>query len=770
MSKDPFDTSLAQDLNEEPQFHLRDFVYKYLTYWKWFILSITVALILGYIFLKFQTPIFSIHSSILVKDQQKGLGEESDMMKQMDIFSSNKVVDNEIQILTSYTLMKEVVDSLKLNITYYRKGYFREIEMYRQSPVKLELISETGLTYKTPLVVNIINKQSALVNGQTVFFNKSTNTPYGFIKLTYTRPDFDLKELIINIATVKSVTENLNKELQVEPSTKMSTVLIMTIENAVPEKGEDILNQLIYAYNSAGLTDKNLSASNTLEFINERLRIISDELGSAEKRVEDYKSREGITDIDAATQIFLENIQTNDGQLNQVKLQQNVLADIEKHVSSPDNDHGTIPATLMGMDDQPLLDLITQLSTLELQRQSTARVVKPGNPILQTLDEQIATLKRNIYDNVQTLKRSLNISRQQLEKQASSMYELLKKAPAKERGLIDISRQESIKNDLYTFLLKNREETELSYASTVSDTRTVDKAISKDVPIRPKKIIIMTVFGLLGLIIPFSVIYLLDSWNDKIKDRKDVEKETNTPILGEISISDSENVLVFETGRSAISEQIRSLRTNMAFLSPGKKLQVIMLTSSISGEGKSFISLNLGASLAIINKRVIVIELDLRQPKLMNKLKVEHKTGLTNYLIGHAELDNIIHPVPGYNNYDIITSGLIPPNPVELLLDGRTDELFSILRSRYDYIIVDAPPVGLVTDALVIEKYTDATFYVVRHEYTPKARLKYIDALYNENRFKNFNLIINGIQLKGKYGYGYGFDYGSYGTSEKKAK
>jgi len=727
---------------------------------------------LGYVFLKFQTPIFSIHSSILVKDQQKGLGEESDMMKQMDIFSSNKVVDNEIQVLTSYTLMKEVVDSLKLNITYYRQGYFRKIELYRQSPVKLELLSETGLTHKTPLVVKIINKQLALVNDQTVFFNKSTNTPYGLIKLTYTKPHSELKEIIIDIATSKSVAEELNKDLQVEPSTKMSTVLVMTIENAVPEKGEDILNQLIYAYNSAGLTDKNLSASNTLQFINERLKIISEELGSAEKRVEDYKSREGITDIDAATKIFLENIQVNDNQLSQVKLQQNVLADIEKHVSSPNNDQGTIPATLMGMDDQPLLDVITQLSTLELQRQSTAKVVKPGNPILQTLDEQIATLKHNIYDNIQTLKRSLNISRQQLEKRAAGLNQLIKSAPSKERGLIDISRQESIKNDLYTFLLKNREETEISFASTVSDTRTVDKAISKDKPVRPKKIIILAIFFLLGLAVPFSIIYVSDSWNDKIRDRKDIEKETSTPILGEISISDSENVLVFETGRSAISEQFRSVRTNMAFLAPGKKLQVIMLTSSISGEGKSFISLNLGASLAIIKKKVIIIELDLRQPKLMSKLKVDHKIGLTNYLIGHAELDDIIYAVPGYDNYDVITCGLIPPNPVELLLDGRTEELFSLLRSRYDYIIVDAPPVGLVTDALVIEKFTDTTFYVVRHEYTPKARLKYIDALYKEMRFKNFNLIMNGIRSNGRYGYGYGygFEYGSYGTSEKKAR
>ncbi|WP_295669348.1 GNVR domain-containing protein, partial [uncultured Mucilaginibacter sp.] len=491
MSKDPFAPLLLQDSNEESKFHLKEFVYKYSIYWKWFVLALALSLVSGFIYLKVHAPIFSIHSSILIKDQQKGIGQEDDMMKQMNIFSSNKVVDNEIQVLASYTLMKEVVDTLKLNVTYYLQGLFRKVELYNRSPLKLELISTTSETYKKPLKIAILNGESATVNGQKIFFNKETNTPYGIIKLSKTGKSPEMKSIIVNIASPKNVAEDLSSAIRIEPSSKMSTVLVMTIENTIPEKGEDILNQLINAYNAAGLADKNLSASNTLLFINERLKLISGELGTAEKQVEDYKSKEGITDISAASQIFLQNVQTNDTQLNTVKLQQSVLNDIEKHVTSSNNDQGSIPQTLMGLDDPTLLSLIGQLSQLELQRQATVKVVKPGNPIVQGIDEQIATLKHNIYDNIETLKRSLDVTRQQLEKTSNNMTGMIKTVPVKERKLVDITRQQTIKDDLYTFLLKNREQTELSFASTVSDTRTVDRAISSDEPVKPKKGIVL---------------------------------------------------------------------------------------------------------------------------------------------------------------------------------------------------------------------------------------------------------------------------------------
>ena len=384
------------------------------------------------------------------------------------------------------------------------------------------------------------------------------------------------------------------------------------------------MNQLIKAYNDAGLADKNLSASNTLIFINERLKLISAELGDVEKKVADYKSTQGITDISDASQLFLQNVQQNDTQLSQVKVQQSVLDAIQKQISLPNADQGSIPVTLMGVDDPNLLALMGQLSTLELQRQSTVKIVKPGNPIVQALDEQIATLKRNIFENINSVKNGLAITRQQLEKQSGSMNGLIKSVPVKERKLVDISRQQAVKDDLYTFLLKNREETALSFASTVSDTRTVDSAISSDNPIKPKKAIVLLVFALFGIILPFGGIYLLDLWNDKIKSRADVERETKVPILAEISQTTNEADMVLNLGRSAIAEQIRALRTNIAFLSPAKKLQVIMLTSSMSGEGKSFLSLNVGASLAITGKKVIIIEFDLRKPKLKEKLKIEY--------------------------------------------------------------------------------------------------------------------------------------------------
>lgn len=753
MSNNPTDPFLFQE-EEQNDFNFKEVLYQYLAYWKWFALSFILAIICAFFFLKYQTPQYKIQSSILIKDEKKGMGQDA-MLKELDLFSSNKVVDNEIEILKSYTLMEKVVKGLNLNVSYFAKQRFRDEELYDQTPVRLEMLEVSDLAYEEPLELRIVDSKNVKLNNQTIPLNEEVPTSYGLLKISLTGKSPEIRDLTVMVGPVVNVAENLIGELKVEPSSKTSSVLILTIEEAVKQKGKDILDNLIDAYNAAALEDKNKVASNTLVFIEERLKLLSGDLTLVEKNVEEFKSSEGITNISAESELFLKSVQENDLQLSQVKIQQIVLNSIEEYVRNKNGRSGTVPATL-GISDPTLLSLIGQLSELEMQRERTIKLVKADNPLILTINDQLTGIRSNLYENIQSLKSNLSLTLQQLENKNKQMEAIIKTIPGKERALVDITRQQVIKNDLYVFLLEKKEETALSFASAVSDSRIIDVARSSIKPVKPVKRTVYLLFAFLGLALPIGIVYIINLLNDKIKNRKDIEKATQTPILADISYMENTMALVSNTGRSVLAEQIRAFRTNLSFLGQGKDLQNILFTSSMGGEGKSFISLNLGASLAITNKKTIILELDMRKPKLHVALNMENGLGLSNYLIGKAELKDIIHPIPGQENYFIITCGPIPPNPVELLLNDRMDELFTELRQQFDYIILDTPPVGVVTDAQILGKYADVTMFVVRHNYTPKERLVMVDKLYRERKFKNINLVFNAIKEEGrKYGYGY---------------
>ena len=766
MNNEFFDPDYLEDKNETT--NIKEIFFKYLTYWKWFLFSFILALVVAFFYLKRQIPQYNIQSSILLKDDKKGMGQD-DLMKQLDMFSSSKVVDNEIEILRSFTLMEKVVTSLNLNVQYFVNDYFRDNELYTNSPVTLQVIRPNALIYEEPLEVTIENSTQGKLNGIVMPFDKAVETPYGLLIMRSTGKTRVITVLTIRVQPIHALAESLIGKLKIEPSSTMSSVLMMSIVDPVTQRGCDILNKLVEFYDLAGVEDKNRVAANTLAFIEERLKLISQELGDVEKNVENFKVGAGITDISAESSLFLTSVQQNDVELNQVKIQQQVLNGIEQYVRSKGTNTGTVPATL-GIDDPVLLSLINQLVELEGKRMTMIKVVKPNNPIILSMDDQIATLRKNIGENIATLQKSLAISLQQLEGRNKKMEGMLKTIPGKERQLVDISRQQAIKNSLYIYLLQKREETALSYSSAVSDSRTIDKGRGSDSPVSPKKNMIYMIFALIGLALPFSAIIIIDLLNDKIIRHKDITDQTDATILGEVSFTNHDEPLVVTTmGRSLFAEQVRALRTNLAYLSPGKKLQSILFTSSFSGEGKSFISLNLGASLAMMEKKVVILEFDLRKPKLKTALHIENTTGLSNYLIGQANLDEIIFAVEEQPNLSIITSGAIPPNPVELMVNGRLTALFTELRERFDYIIIDAPPIGIVTDAQVLEEHADATLYVLRHDYTPKSYLKFIDALYKGKKLKNMNLIFNGIKQGGRYGYGYGYGYG-YTDDHKEVK
>ncbi|MBS1526227.1 MAG: polysaccharide biosynthesis tyrosine autokinase [Bacteroidetes bacterium] len=748
-----------ESVNEAPD--LKETIYKYLGYWKWYVLSIIVFLTLGYIYGKLSTPLYKIETELLIKDNKDNkLSDQNDLLKDLGLFSSDKVIDNEIQVLESKTILEKVIKYLKLQTSYITSQGIREKETYGNVPFEADLISPSVDAYKTTLPIKLVSNSQFEINGKRFPVNMPTQTDAGVITVKPTGLGSLNQMFEVKFNDLGDLIESYSKNLKIDPVSKQATVLIITLEDEIPQRGKDFLNRLIAEYNIAALEDKNQVTANTLDFIDKRIKVIASELGKVEKNVQEYKSSNKITDISSESQIFLQGVQDNDEALNKVQIQISVLNNLENYINKNYNDPSTVPS-MLGIDDPTLLGLVQQLGDAELKRLSLLQTATETNPMVATYTEQIDALKKAIKASVANLKNGLEITKQQLQQKNAEFEQTIKQVPDKERGLLDVMRQQDIQNTLYTYLLQKHEETAMQLASDVADSRTIDPATSSKNPVKPIKSVIYLSFFLVGLILPTCVVYFRGILNDRINRRSDIERITRVPIIAEISYSSSSStLLIVDKPRSMVSEQIRALRTNLQFVLPNENQKIILFTSSISGEGKSFISLNLGASLAMSGKKVIILEFDLRKPKLHVGLDIDNKHGLSTYLIGKDDYHDVINPIPTLKDYYLITSGPIPPNPAELIGNGRLQKLFADLKKDFDYIIIDAPPIGLVTDAQLLGKYADATMFIVRHNYTAKNFLHTVDELYKYKKFNNLNLVMNSIKMEYTYGYGYGYGYG----------
>ncbi|AUD02596.1 GumC family protein [Spirosoma pollinicola] len=736
---------------------LRTHILPYLRYWPLFILSVGLSLAGAYVYLLYKQPIYKVQASLLLQDEKRGNGQNNPL-KELDAYSPKKVVENELEVLHSSTLMDRVVTGLHLDSQYFRQTKYGKREIFTESPVWLLIEEAKPDLYKKPLSLSFVNAQTVQINDKTYPLNEQLKTPYGqFRVLTRQAVSSKTEPVIVQVMPQAAAVGMYLDKLKIEPTSKTSTVIHLTLEDAVPQKGEAVLNSLINEYNQAAIADKNKVAGNTLKFVENRLRMVSGELAAVEKNVEQYKSTLGITDLSEQARSFLQTANQNDTQLNQVTVQLAVLDDLQRFISTQSDKRGSTPATV-GINDPVLLGQINNLSQLELERDELRQTSGDENPKLQALDKKIRNTKNNIDQNILTMKSMLTSSKEQYIAKNEKLESDIRTVPKQERALMDITRQQNIKNDLYTYLLQKREEMAVTFAAAISDSRTIDAAKSSLSPVKPVGIVIYALFGLVGLLLPTAAIAGKGALNTRVSRRGDVEGVTQVPILGEIMSKRHRDVLIVApNNRSVIAEQIRSIRTNL-HLGKGDsdESQVILFTSSISGEGKSFISLNLGASMALLKQPTVILEMDLRLPRLHQLFDIDNSVGISNYLNEEAELDDILKPVPGYPNYFIIPSGPLPPDPSELLSGPKLKQLIGELRERFRYVIIDAPPVGIVTDAQAIAPYSDATLFVVRHGVTPKDSLKVLDMLYREQRFQNMSIILNAVGS----GDGYHFNNG----------
>ena len=756
---------------EEEKIDLRSIAYRYIRNWYLFVIFLLLAFVSAFFYLVYSRPVYEVSSVVLIKDDKKGLGG-NDFLKDLEMMGGNKIVENEMEVFKSRSLMKKVVESLRLNVIYTKKANPVDVDLYGKSPIWMQIEQMKKPVYNQKFIVRLLNhaKFEILIEDKAVgeySFGQLVYQPLlgkfrVFSNNTILKNNEDIDVQFANIDGI--IQGNLGK-LDVSLLNQKSTVIKLSYQETSPNRGKDILRKLHEAYILASLGDKNTEASNTLRFIDERLGLISSELTVVEKDVELYKSAAGFTDISSESNLFLEKVKETDSKLNEVGIQVKVLEGVEKFLNTPGSNVSSVTSMI---NDPSLSLLISKLSELELQREKYARTVQVGNPLLETVNTQVSNTKAAIRENINNQKRGLIISRTNLAGLNRSIEASIRSIPKKEREFVSIKRQQGIKESLYLLLLQKKEETAISYASTVSDSRLIDEAFVSASPIKPIPNTIYLIAILIGLGIPIILINIKAVLNDKISSRAELEQKTNSiPILGEVGNKPKNIVgpLLDTKSNNFIAEQFRILRTNLQYLIQGQKAcKKILVTSSISGEGKSFISLNLAASLASAGQKVILINLDIRKPKLHEYLNLSNNKGIVNYLIGQGKASDFVQ-LTSEPNLSFVASGPIPPNPAELLSSNKLQEFIKELENDYQYILIDCSPNGLVTDAQLAAPLVDATIFIVRHEYTPQRAMLPLSNLYDEKKFPSLTVIYNGVKGNASYGYGYG--YGYYGETTK---
>ncbi|MEO6220647.1 MAG: polysaccharide biosynthesis tyrosine autokinase [Ginsengibacter sp.] len=744
-------------------------VLKYFPYWPLFLIIFVMALSVGFLYLRYATPLYQADASLIIKDSKKGY-EDSKVLESLDVLDSKKLIENEIEVIQSRSVMSDVVKSLDLYAAIFQQGKFKSTPAYLSSPVKIKALDADSLSpvenigLKFDNINNVILLNDDKIKSYKI--NQWVNTPFGVLKFIHNKnyiPSDSLKPFFFNLSKPKNTANALLSRLTVSASGKLSTIINLTFQDEVPQRAEDILNEILVSYNNSAIREKGDLAKNTLDFVENRLFIVTHELDSIEQQIQKYKSGANATDLSSQSQLFLQNVSDNDQKLGEVNNQLSVLDEVEKFAELNDNNKGIVPST-MGVNDPILTQLVNKLYTSELEYERLKKTVAENNPILLSLSDQINKIKPDILTNIKSQRRSLEASKSSLSSTNGSYNSILQTIPAKEKQLVEISRAQSIKGNIYSFLLQKREESALSYAATVSDSRTLDKALASYLPVSPKPSIVYIVCFLIAFAVPIGFITARDIFNGKILYRYEIENNTSLPILGEINYHKSASPVVIEAGkRTFTAEEFRKLRVALSFLGFDDKSKKLLVTSSISGEGKSFVAVNLAISLALTGKKVALIDLDMNNPSLNQILNIEQSPGMSDYLTGEKDPEEIIKRVKVHENLFFIPAGTLPENPSELLWNGKVKDIINYLENLFDFIIIDTAPVALVTDANLLSGYCDATLYIVRHKYTPKMLVKRIDENNKINPLSNPAIIFNGIKTRGfaksNYGYGYGYVY-----------
>jgi tyrosine-protein kinase Etk/Wzc len=781
MENNNFDEDLEND------FDLKGLLGTYLKQWRWFALAAAVCLLGAFLYLRYTIPQYNTTTSILVKDDKKG-----GMLSELSAFSDlgmgggmKSNLDNEIEILKSRTLVESTVKKLDLNTQLLLIGSAKESEIYGDTPISVNFIEKSNnfyqsridlsfneLSTKTFELVNNAEDESGNTSSDVILsskkefqYEKPIMTKYGVLIISKLGSNVSWKNnqeqsLRILVSPLEDVVASFQNRLKVDPVSKTSSVVSLSLIDPVIKKAEDFLNNLTQIYNEDAAADKNFISENTSIFIANRLKLITQELDGVEQDVQSFKKSNQLTDIESEAKLFIEGSNEYDKKGVETEIQLNVVSsmlDFMKKSTSSD----LLPTNIISGESSASA-MISSYNQLVLNRNRILKSATEVNPSVVKMDQEIASLKSNVQGSLKRMQSNLNIQKRNLNSEENILNAKLGKIPVQERQFRVIARQQKVKEELYLYLLQKREETAISLAATEPNARVIDVAKANKIAVSPKKNIIYLAALLMGLLIPFGIIYTDDLLDTKIKSKLDLEGKTLIPFIGDLPTSDTPSEIMKTESRSSSAEALRIIRTNLEFMLskvPEGMAKTIFLTSTFPKEGKTFVSANLAATFALSGKKVLLIGMDLRNPRLHEYLNIPER-GVTNYLSSKDfKIEDLIIKYEGYENFYILPAGIIPPNPAELLMSKKVDTLFQTLKAQYDYIVVDTAPVSLVTDTLLIAKHADTFIYVARANFLEKRMLNIPNSLYKEQKLPNMCLLLNDTDSTKGYGYGYGYGH-----------
>jgi len=759
-------------------------MFRYMPYWPIFLILTIICGAIGWAYLNFYAVNkYAVNATILVKDEKKGV-EDSKTIEELDAVRSKKIVENEMQVISSKTLLGKVVVNLSLYAPVYEERSLTPVSAYASSPIILVaqdpdkiIMPDEDSDNKFYFSYKDDNNPKVTIGKDTYPMDVWVNTPFGtmMFKKNPAKTKLPSGPLFFSIVSPDRIINSLVQNIEIGAPNKLSSVISLSYEDEEPKRGKDILNELIGAYNQSAINDKKILTDKTLAFLDERIRDVSKQMDSIEENVQNYKSTKGIVELGEQSRLYLQTNQENDKKLTDINMQLTVLDEVERYVASKDSKASIVPSTL-GVSDPLLSQMLSKLYDAEVNYEKLKQTTAENNPLLVSVVNEMEKIRPGILETIRSQRRNLQAGQSRLSNAQGSNSTMLQGIPQKEKELVEIKRQQSIKSDVYAYLLNKREETALTRSSLGSDSRVVDAAQASIDPVSPKKLFVYLVAVLIGMILGIIFVSMREFLTNKIIFRTEIENYTSVPVVGEITAVAKQSIFKGKGSKklaqTILSEQFRQIRMSLKlYRKQGGTKRKLLVTSSIGGEGKSFVSGNLAKSLASSGKKVVLIDMDMRNPKTTNLFGLNDKSGIKEFLEGDKQIEDIIYQTENEHLY-LIPAGGLAINPTELLLSSGLGRLFDYLEKNFDFIIADTAPVQPVTDAYVVSEYCDITLFVVRHRYTPKVMVQLLDDNNKIKALKNLNIVFNGVKsrgLLGSTGFGYGYGYGyEYGYGERK--